>query len=107
VRCHASCCALHETRVHSRAVVPPATRLPCLLQAFSLFSLIIDRLQEEVRPFVAGIMQLLPELWSDADGQPLMRIQVQMLMTHTCTACLPQRHLRLSMSVLMTSVTKC
>jgi hypothetical protein len=29
---------------------------------------------------VAGILQLLPELWSDADGQPLMRIQVRVLM---------------------------
>lgn len=60
-----------------------------------------------MRPFVAGIMQLLPELWSDADGQPLMRIQVQMLMIYTCTACPPQRHLQSSMSVLMTSVKKC
>ena len=42
---------------------------------------------------MAGIMQLLPELWSDADGQPLMRIQVQMLMIHTCSASLPPRHL--------------
>jgi hypothetical protein len=71
----------------------PYNNLPRLLQAFSLFSIVIDRLQEEVRPFVAGILQLLPELWSDADGQPLMRIQVHSRMTHTCMTCLLQRHL--------------
>ena len=78
--------------------LPPVTHLLRLLQAFSLFSLIIDRLQEEVRPFVAGIMQLLPELWSDADGQPLMRIQVQALMVHTCTTSLPPRRLKSSIA---------
>lgn len=48
-------------------------------QAFSLFSVIIDRLQEEVRPFVPGILQLLPAVWSDAEGQSIMRIQVPQL----------------------------
>ena len=47
------------------------------MQAFSLFSIIIDRLQDEVRPFAGGILHLLPEVWSDAEGQSLMRIQVQ------------------------------
>ncbi len=47
------------------------------MQAFSLFSVIIDRLGDEVRPFAAGILQLLPEVWSHAEGQSLMRIQVR------------------------------
>ncbi len=48
-------------------------------QAFSLFSIIIDRLQDEVRPFAGGILHLLPEVWSDSEGQSLMRIQVRPL----------------------------
>lgn len=47
-----------------------------VVQAFNLFSIIIDRLQADVAPFAPAILQLLPEVWADADGQPLMRSQV-------------------------------
>ncbi len=46
-------------------------------QAFNLFSIMVDRLGEEVRPFAPAILGLLPEVWADADGQPLMRIQAR------------------------------
>ena len=54
------------------------------LQAFNLFSIMVDRLGEEVRPYAPAILGLLPEVWSDADGQPLMRIQVRSLCWPVC-----------------------
>lgn len=47
------------------------------VQAFNLFSIIIDRLQADVAPFAPAILQLLPKVWADAEGQPLMRSQVR------------------------------
>ena len=42
-------------------------------------NLIIDRLGDSVKPFAEGLLQLLPEVWQDAEGQSLLRIQVRSL----------------------------
>ena len=47
-----------------------------LLQIFGLMNLIIDRLGDSVKPFAEGLLRLLPEIWQDAEGQSLLRIQV-------------------------------
>ncbi|DBA79077.1 hypothetical protein WJX77_002150 [Trebouxia sp. C0004] len=46
------------------------------LQIFGLMNLIIDRLGDSVKPFAEGLLRLLPEIWQDAEGQSLLRIQV-------------------------------
>ena len=52
------------------------TLLLCL-QVFNLFNLIIERLGDDVRPYGPGILQLLPAVWQQAEGQSLLRIQVR------------------------------
>ena len=42
-------------------------------------NLIIGRLGDSVKPFAEGLLQLLPEVWQDAEGQSLLRIQVRSL----------------------------
>ncbi len=46
------------------------------LQVFNLFNLIIERLGEDAKPYGPGILQLLPAVWQQAEGQSLLRIQV-------------------------------
>ncbi len=46
------------------------------MQIFGLMNLIIDRLGDSVKPFAEGLLRLLPEIWQDAEGQSLLRIQV-------------------------------
>ena len=41
-------------------------------------NLIIDRLGDSIKPFAEGLLQLLPEVWQDAEGQSLLRIQVSL-----------------------------
>lgn len=41
-------------------------------------NLIIDRLGDSVKPFAEGLLRLLPEIWQDAEGQSLLRIQVRL-----------------------------
>ena len=48
---------------------------PCL-QVFNLFNLIIERLGDDAKPYGPGILQLLPAVWQQAEGQSLLRIQV-------------------------------
>ena len=50
---------------------------PCM-QVFNLFNLIIERLADDVKPYASGILQLLPAVWQQAEGQSLLRIQVCM-----------------------------
>ena len=45
------------------------------LQAFNLMSVVIERLADEVKPHAPGLLGLLPEVWRDAEGQSLLRIQ--------------------------------
>ncbi len=53
------------------------------MQVFSLLNLIIQRLGEDIRPFVEAILPLLPEVWQEAEGQSLLRIQVGGSVCHT------------------------
>ena len=46
------------------------------LQVFNLFNLIIERLGDDAKPYGPGILQLLPAVWQQAEGQSLLRIQV-------------------------------
>ena len=46
------------------------------LQIFGLMNLIIHRLGDSIKPFAEGLLQLLPEVRQDAEGQSLLRIQV-------------------------------
>lgn len=39
-------------------------------------NLIIDRLGDSVKPFASGLLGLFPQVWQDAEGQSLLRIQV-------------------------------
>lgn len=45
-------------------------------QVFSLLNLTIERLGPEVIPHVGALLPLLPEVWQQAEGQSLLRIQV-------------------------------
>ena len=47
------------------------------LQVFHVLTAIIDRLGAEVQPFTSGFLQLLPTVWQQADGQPLVRMQAR------------------------------
>lgn len=47
-----------------------------LVQIFGLMNLIIDRLGDSVKPFASGLLALFPQVWQDAEGQSLLRIQV-------------------------------
>ncbi len=69
----------YEYSLRSTAVPPDMGRqqVSRAVQAFNLFSIIIDRLQADVAPFAPAILQLLPKVWADAEGQPLMRSQVR------------------------------
>lgn len=46
------------------------------LQIFGLMNLIIDRLGDSIKPFANGLLGLFPQVWQDAEGQSLLRIQV-------------------------------
>ena len=62
----------------SEFVCPLTGALWCgCVQIFGLMNLIIDRLGDSVKPFAEGLMRLLPGVWRDAEGQSLLRIQVQ------------------------------
>ena len=50
-----------------------------MLQVFHVFNMIIERLADGIRPYADGIMQLLPSIWQEAEGQSLLRIQVGVL----------------------------
>lgn len=56
---------------------PVAERSGVAVQIFGLMNLIIDRLGDSVKPFAEGLLRLLPGVWQDAEGQSLLRIQVQ------------------------------
>ena len=51
-------------------------------------NLIIDRLGDSVKPFAEGLLRLLPEIWQDAEGQSLLRIQVGPAAYHKLTTLL-------------------
>lgn len=57
-------------------LVGSSTELDTQTQAFSLMNLVIERMGESILPYVASILALLPQLWTDAEGQSLLRIQV-------------------------------
>ena len=59
------------------------------LQIFGLMNLIIDRLGDSIKPFAEGLLQLLPEVWQDAEGQSLLRIQVSLTTATSDTCALP------------------
>ena len=67
---------------HSEGLAERHDPHPCL-QIFGLMNLIIDRLGDSVKPFAEGLLRLLPEVWQDAEGQSLLRIQV----CKQCSAC--------------------
>ena len=46
------------------------------LQVFSVLNLVIDHLQERARECAPMILQMLPQLWCDSEGQGLLRIQI-------------------------------
>ena len=50
------------------------TRAP-VSQIFHVLTAIIERLGAEVQPFAAGFLQLLPSVWQQAEGQPMVRMQ--------------------------------
>lgn len=54
---------------------PVVAKALILLQVFNLFNLIIERLGDNVKPYGPGILQLLPTVWQQAEGQSLLRIQ--------------------------------
>ncbi len=47
-----------------------------MLQVFHVFNMIVEQLAEGIRPFAEGILQLLPSVWQQAEGQSLLKIQV-------------------------------
>lgn len=67
IRRHVACPLYHKSRSHS-GMLP--------LQIFGLMNLIIDRLGDSVKPFANGLLGMFPQVWQDAEGQSLLRIQV-------------------------------
>eukprot|EP00798_Chlamydomonas_sp_ICE-L_P013624 gene13625-19502_t len=47
---------------------------------FNLMNVVIERLGESILSYAEAIIQMLPQLWSDAEGQPLVRIQVLLVL---------------------------
>jgi len=46
------------------------------LKVFSLITLIIERVGQSMRPYIPGMLSLLPQVWHQSDGNALLRIQV-------------------------------
>lgn len=46
------------------------------IKAFGLVNLIVERMGDEVKHLAEGLVQLLPRVWSRAEGQSLLRMQV-------------------------------
>jgi len=57
-----------------------ASELDSQTQTFNLMNLIIERMGDNIRPYVEPILRLLPQLWQDAEGMSLVRIQVLLAM---------------------------
>ncbi|KAG1675440.1 hypothetical protein FOA52_001738 [Chlamydomonas sp. UWO 241] len=57
-----------------------ADELDSQTASFNLMNLVIERMGDHIRPFVTPILQLMPQLWADAEGAPLVRIQVLLAM---------------------------
>ncbi|CAG9463738.1 unnamed protein product [Pedinophyceae sp. YPF-701] len=51
-------------------------RFDAQVQAFALICLVIERQGEDIRPHAGGLLEMLPQVWAEADGQPLLRMQV-------------------------------
>ena len=66
----------HASSPVSKGICTAAAEHDLSLQIFGLMNLIIDRLGDSVKPFAEGLLRLLPEVWQDAEGQSLLRIQV-------------------------------
>ena len=47
------------------------------MQIFHVLEAIIGRLGSDAQPFTQGFLQLLPSVWQQAEGQQLVRMQVQ------------------------------
>ena len=48
----------------------------CFVQIFHVLAAIIERLGSDVQPYTAGFLSLLPAVWQQAEGMPLVRLQV-------------------------------
>ena len=46
------------------------------LEVFSVLNLVIDHLQERARECAPMILQMIPQLWCESEGQGLLRIQI-------------------------------
>ena len=46
------------------------------LEVFSVLNLVIDHLQERAKECAPMILQMIPQLWHDSEGQGLLRIQI-------------------------------
>ena len=58
------------------------------MQIFHVLAAIIERLGSDVQPYTAGFLQLLPSVWQQAEGMPLVRLQVTMRPALLYTACM-------------------
>ncbi|KAK9830439.1 hypothetical protein WJX72_011753 [[Myrmecia] bisecta] len=58
------------------AFLQSAAEYDTQLQVFNLVNLIIDRLADSIKPFANGILAMVPKLWTDAQGQSLLQIQI-------------------------------
>jgi hypothetical protein len=56
------------------------------LQVFNLVYTLVERLGEQVRPFAGSILEVLPGLWEQGDGQSLLRVQLVQTLQKLVTA---------------------
>lgn len=58
------------------SLLSSASEFDTQVQAFSLISLLIERLGDRVSPYINGLVSILPSIWQGADDQSLARMQV-------------------------------
>jgi len=68
------------------ALLDKAAELDSQLQVFNLVYILIERLGEKVRPYANTILEMIPVLWEQADGQSLLRVQLVQSLQHLVSA---------------------
>lgn len=55
-------------------------QLDTQLQVFSFLALVTERMAEGIQPFAPQLLQAIPSIWGLGEGQPLLRVQVLLML---------------------------
>ncbi|GMH34265.1 hypothetical protein BSKO_02099 [Bryopsis sp. KO-2023] len=67
-------------------VLQSAEDLETQIKVFGLVNVIVERMGDEVKPLAGGLVQLLPRVWNQGEGQSLLRMQVLTAYQHLLNA---------------------